>query len=92
MIPMTPPQVSAAIEAAIAALSRGLTTQELSENWNEEARQIFLTWMLDLRSRSIRNELARDECMSIIRNLDYWAIHVGRLRRTVLAVQRAWPD
>jgi len=75
---------------AIAALSMGLTPKDLASNWDEEDRQTFLSWMNDLERRAAHGEDVRDNCMSIIRNLDVSGIHGGRLHDAVLAVQHAW--
>ena len=89
---MTPMRVTRAIRNAISALSRGLTPGDLASNWVEEDRQTFLSWMHDLERRATYGEDVRDDCMSIIRNLDVSGIHGGSLHDAVLAVQHAWQD
>jgi len=87
---MTPARVTRAIRSAIAALSTDLTPEDIASNWDEDDRQSFLSWMRDLEKRASRGDDVRDECMSIIRNLDVSGIHGGRLHDAVLEVQHAW--
>lgn len=86
----TPATVESALVRAIALLSGKLTAADIADNWTEDSRMAFLTWMQDLLARSRRGETIRDRSMSIVRNLDVNAVQGGRLHDAVLAVQRAW--
>lgn len=85
----TPPRVKAAIQAAMRALSLGLSPADASSNWSEEARQSFLASIGALGERTAQGEDIREQCRSIARHLDYWGIRSGPLYESVIAVQRA---